>query len=122
MVQVLFDSSFLMAVVENPTTWYEDMVDEIGKFQPVLLECVKGELEKLASGQGRRARTARLALDIASSFAIGPCGSAHVDDEIVSAAVTGGSIVATADSELARAARAAHREVISLRKGRVAFV
>ena len=121
MQKVLFDSSFLMAVVETPTTWYEDIVGAIGKFQPVLLECVKEELEKLASGHGSRARTANLSLEMASEFQFDPCGSARVDDEIVSAAVTGGAVVATADSELARSVRAAHQKVISLRKGRVAF-
>lgn len=108
-----------MAVVETPTTWYEDIVDEIGRFQPVLLECVKEELDRLAKGDGKRARTARLSLELASKFHIDPCGSAHVDDEIVSAAVTCGAIVATADTELARSVNAAHQKVISLRKGRV---
>ncbi|MDG6962113.1 MAG: hypothetical protein JRN71_06690 [Nitrososphaerota archaeon] len=41
--KVIFDSSFLMAVVERPTTWFEDIVDNIGKFQPVLLDCVRDE-------------------------------------------------------------------------------
>ena len=65
-LKVIFDSSFLMAVVERPTTWFEDMVDGIGKFEPVLLDCVRQELDKLAAGQGRRARTARASLDLAS--------------------------------------------------------
>ena len=118
---MIFDSSFLMAVVETPTTWYEDIVGGIGKFQPILLECVKKELEGLASGQGRRARTARLSLELASEFRIHPCGSAHVDDEIVSSAASAAAYVATADSELARSARAAHLRVVSLRRGRVAI-
>jgi rRNA-processing protein FCF1 len=118
--KVIFDSSFLMAVVESPTTWYEDITDSMGKFQPVLLTCVKSELERLAGGEGKRARTARLALELASEFESRDCGSAKVDDEIVSAASTMGAFVATADSELGESVRAAHRKVISLSRGRVA--
>ena len=121
MKQVIFDSSFLMAVAETPTTWFEDMVHGVGKFQPVLPECVRKELERLASGQGRKARTARVCLEMASDFAALPCGGAQVDDEIVSAALSSGSIVATADARLALAARGAHLRVASLRRGRLAL-
>ncbi len=119
MTRVIFDSSFLMAIGETPTTWFEDTVDRIGKFQPVLLECVWGELHELASGKGRKSRTARVALELSKRFDRLACGGARVDDEIISAALAEGAIVATTDTDLARAARAAHLSVISLRKGRV---
>ncbi|HUK79927.1 MAG TPA: hypothetical protein VLU91_04625 [Nitrososphaerales archaeon] len=119
MIEVVFDSSFLMSVVEKPTTWYEDIVDAIGKFQPVLLDCVGTELQKIASGQGKRSRTARVALDLASAFRRRPCGSARVDDEIISAAAGSGRLVATTDRDLSKGARAAHVRVITLSKGRV---
>jgi len=119
MTEVIFDSSFLMAVVERPTTWYEDLVDKIGKFQPVLLDCVAAELQKLASGGGNKSRTARVALDLATAFKSRPCGGALVDDEIVSAASAGKALVATADEGLSRSAQAAHVRVVSLSGGRV---
>ena len=119
MQRVIFDSSFLMAVAERPTTWFEDMVDLVGGFQPVLLTCVKGELEQLASGGGTRSRTARVALDLTSKFASEPCGAARVDDEIVSAARTSGSLAATVDSELLASLRVAHVRAVSLSGGRV---
>jgi rRNA-processing protein FCF1 len=119
--QVIFDSSFLIAVVENPTTWFEDMVEGIGKFQPVLLDCVRKELEGMASGRYRKSRVARMSLELASKFKSVPCGGAKVDDEIVSASLSLGACVATADKELQRALRSAHVKVISLRAGRVAF-
>lgn len=119
--KVIFDSSFLMAVVERPTTWFEDIVDIVGKFEPILLECVREELDKLSAGQGRRARTARLGLELASRFSRAPCGGAKVDDEIASAALGAGELVATVDAELARTLKAARVRVISLRGGRVAL-
>ncbi|MDG7008078.1 MAG: hypothetical protein JRN06_07515 [Nitrososphaerota archaeon] len=121
MQKVIFDSSFLMAVVERPTTWYEDIADTLGRFEPVLLDCVRAELEKLAATQGKKARTARVSLDLASRFSRGPCGRARVDDEIASAALSSKALVATADGELARSLRAAHVKVVSLRAGRVAL-
>jgi rRNA-processing protein FCF1 len=121
LTEVVFDSSFLMAVVETPTTWHEDMVDALGKFQPVLLECVKVELGKLASTSDKRARTARVALDLASGFKVRPCGGAAVDDEIISASASEGAVLATVDAELLRSANAAHLKVITLRSGRVAL-
>jgi rRNA-processing protein FCF1 len=119
--KIIFDSSFLMSVVETPTTWFEDIVDAIGRFQPLLPDCVKEELEKLAAGQGNRARTARVSLDLASKFSRIPCGEARVDDEIVSIALTNRAYVATTDAVLARSISAAHIRVISLRGGRVAI-
>lgn len=117
--RVVFDSSFLMAVVEHPTTWFEDIVDSVGKFQPLLLDCVRAELEKLASGQGRRSRAARASLELASGFKVYPCGKAQADDEIVSAALTQKAAVATVDADLAASLRAARIRVITLRSGRV---
>ncbi len=120
MKEIYFDSSFLMAVSETPTTWFEDIVEREGKFQPVLLDCVKAELEKLASGTGRKARTARVALELSSGFKAAPCGNANVDSELVSAALTHGGLVATVDSGLAGSAKAAHVGVVRLSGGRVA--
>ena len=121
MTEVIFDSSFLMAVVERPTTWREDIVDTIGSFEPVMLDCVSAELQKIAIGRGARSRTARAALEIASAFKRRHCGSARVDDEIVSAGAGGEHLIATTDRELSRSANAAHIPVITLRKGRVAL-
>jgi rRNA-processing protein FCF1 len=119
--QVIFDSSFLMAVVETPTTWFEDIGEGIGSFQPVLLDCVREELDKLSAGQGKKARAARVSLDLASKFLSLPCGKSEVDDEVVSAAVSAKALVATVDAKLAQSLRAAHVPVISLRGGRVAL-
>jgi rRNA-processing protein FCF1 len=121
LVVIIFDSSFLMAVVETPTTWFEDIVEVVGRFQPALPDCVREELEKLAVGRGRKSRWARLSLDLASNFRPLRCGKASVDDEIISSALATGAVIATTDATLARAARADHLHVISLRKGRVSL-
>ena len=117
-LKVLFDSSFLMAVTERPTTWFEDMTEEIGKFQPLLLSCVRLELERLAAGEGKKSRSARVALEMAAGFGSGPCGGASVDDELVSYALASGALVATTDSGLLRSLKAAGARAVTLRGGR----
>ena len=119
MQTVIFDSSFLMALADKPTTWSGDILESVGKFQPVLLDCVRRELERLASGRGRKASSAKVALEIASGFEGGPCGGASVDDEIISRALTVGALVATTDSALLRSLSSAHVRAVTLRGGRV---
>ena len=110
-----------MAVAENPTTWFEDIVAHIGKFEPLLLDCVRGELEQLALDEGRRGRLARVSLEMTTKFVSSPCGEASVDDEIASAAASQSAIVAATDSDLLESLRASHVTVISLKKGRVSL-
>lgn len=109
-----------MAVAENPTTWFQDIVQSLGGFEPILPACVRDELSRLALGRGKQAREARVALELAANFATISCGKAAVDDEIVSAALTRGAAIATTDSDLAHTAKAAHLRVVFLKSGRVA--
>lgn len=118
-MKAIFDSSFLMAVVDRPTTWFEDMVDALGGFHPILLDCVEQELLKISGGSGKRSRTARVALDLAANFARLHCGSGAVDDEIASAGVSDKAAVATADGDLVATLKRLHVTVVTLRGGRV---
>jgi rRNA-processing protein FCF1 len=117
--EVIFDSSFLIAVAEEPTTWFEDLTNSLGKFQPTILDCVAAELERLASRQGKRARSARVALEMAKEFQRARCGSAGVDDEIVSAALDRKAVVATTDGNLAKTLRRLHVQTVALSSRRV---
>lgn len=119
--RVIFDSSFLMAVVDRPTTWYEDIAEEIGRFDSVVLDCVRLELRRLAAGQGRKARTARVALELSEAFEKHPCGRGKVDDEVISAARSMGAAVATVDSTMRALLKSGRIRTISLRSGRVFF-
>lgn len=122
MQKVAFDSSFLMAVVEHPTTWFEDLTEQLGRFEPVLLDCVAQELRKLSVRGERRGRFAALALEMSSSFKAAKCGSAEVDSELASFAEESGAVVATVDADLQAMLRARRIRVASLRRNRVALV
>jgi rRNA-processing protein FCF1 len=120
--KVIFDSSFLIAVVEDPTTWYEDITERVGKFEPTVLDCILAELEVLSKGRGKRARRASLARNLAEGYRVERCGKASVDDEIVSFAKSNLAVVATVDRELLRTLRSLGLTGLTLRKGRVALV
>ncbi len=122
MPKVVFDSSFLLAVVERPTTWFEDMTELLGALEPVTLDCVLAEMDRLSVGQGRRGRYASLAKQLASKFQVAKAGRAGVDEEIVSYALANGAAVATLDRELIGALKGLRVKVVTLRAGRVARV
>jgi len=120
MVLVLFDSSFLMDVVEHPTTWFEDITDAVGKVRPTVLDCTVDELRRIVKKQLRKSRTAALALELAKEFAVEKSGGGRVDDEIVSYSLARHCVVATVDRELVRTLRARRVKVLGLKTGRVA--
>ena len=61
---VAFDSSFLVAVMERPTPWSEDISERVGAFTPVVLSSVRDELRRLAAKGDKRGRFAALALEL----------------------------------------------------------
>ncbi len=119
--RVLFDSSFLIAVMEHPTPWQEALLDKVGSFEGVVLQPVYSELERLARRRGRESGFARLALGLVDSGTIRleRSGVGRADDELVSQALLDGAIVATIDGELIRQLEASRVEVLSLSAGRV---
>ncbi len=119
MTKVIFDSSFLMAVGDNPTQWMEGISDSVGGFEPVMLDCVFNELTALASLGGAKAARARTALELAKGFLRSGNGGAETDKEIVSAALTMGAAVATADEDLISTLLARRVKVFGLSSGRV---
>ncbi len=121
MRKVVFDSSFLIAVVERPTTWYEDIIEKAGRFEPIILDCVKRELTGLAQGETKRGRFAKLAGELAREFRVEKCGGLSVDNEIASFSKGAAALVATVDRRLLARLRSLHVQTITLRSGRVAL-
>lgn len=122
--RVLFDSSFLIAVMEHPTSWREDLLEKVGRFQPVVIEPVYDELARLALGRNRASRYASLAkgmVDSGEMLLQKATGSGMADDELISLALDDGALVATVDAELIRQLKALHVGVVSLSGGRVSL-
>ncbi|HEV2390110.1 MAG TPA: hypothetical protein VGS04_05225 [Nitrososphaerales archaeon] len=121
---VAFDSSFLVAVMEHPTPWSQDILEKVGAFTPVVLSSVRDELARLAAKGDKRAKFAELALALLEegAFSLERDGKGRPDDEIISFALREGAAVATLDSELAERLRASRvQTVITLRRGRVSL-
>jgi rRNA-processing protein FCF1 len=117
--EVVFDSSFLLAIVQHPTTWYEDLVERIGAFQPIILGCVYDELERIANSNTRRGRFAGLAKDIAGDFKKVNCKRDSPDDEIISYSSANRARIATIDGDLISRVKALRMQLVTLRHGRV---
>ena len=118
---VLFDSSFLMAIMEHPTTWYEDILESIGSFKPTVLDVVQRELAMVSKGRGKRSRFAALALELSSNFTTAKTRSSNgkPDDELISYAKEKRAMVATIYGKLIERLAALRVPVITLRQGRV---
>ena len=119
---VVFDSSFLIAVMERPTPWREDITEKIGSFVPVVLVSVRDELRRLAGHSAGKGRFAGIALEMLErgDLTLQQDGGGKPDDEIISFALKGGAAVATIDSDLASRLRASRvAAVITLHAGRV---
>jgi rRNA-processing protein FCF1 len=119
---VLFDSSFLIAIMEHPTPWREDLIEKIGGFEPVVIQPVYDELVGLSGGRDRASGYAALAkglVDRGELVIRRPKGNGKADDELISLALDGDAFVATLDKELMGQLRALHLRVVSLSGGRV---
>jgi rRNA-processing protein FCF1 len=122
LVEVLFDSSFLMAVAEHPTDWLDGITQLVGAVEPVVLSCTVDELRRISEGKNKKSKSAALALQLAKGFAVEPSGSGRVDDEIVSSALAKRAVVAALDRELIRTLRARRVRVVGLKQGRAALL
>ncbi|HYB76396.1 MAG TPA: hypothetical protein VEC08_05520 [Nitrososphaerales archaeon] len=118
MTKVIFDTSFLMAVADHPTNWLDDISQEVGRVEPVALDCVISELTRLSAGRGKKSKTASVAANIAKGFKRLESGAAPPDEEIMSIAISARASVATIDQELAESLKARRVPVFGLRSGR----
>jgi rRNA-processing protein FCF1 len=122
--KVVFDSSFLIAVMEHPTSWQEDILEAVGGFEPVILESVDEELERLSRRGDKTAKFAGLAKGLVEEgrIKVEKYPKTSPDDDMMSYAGREHAAVATVDSALIRQLRALGIKVISLRAGRAALL
>ena len=119
--KVLFDSSFLIAVMEHPTPWEKDLLERVGGFEGVIILPIYAELVSLADRAERESGFARLALQLVDMgrIVLENAGVGRPDDELVSYALSHDALVATVDEALIEQLEAARVGVIRLRGGRV---
>jgi rRNA-processing protein FCF1 len=116
-VKVLLDTNALMMPVQFRIDLFEELRSLLGTYEPLVLTCVKHELEGLSRGGGNDAAAARAGLIFA-----GRCREVEgqekvlpVDDRVAAYAAAEGCMVVTNDRRLRNALLAAGVPVISLR-------
>ena len=105
-MDVVCDSSFLMALVSNPITCTERVEDELGKLKFIVLSSVLKELELIKKRAGpKRSKMAGAAIQLANSkFETRSIGEFNydVDGMLIEHAIKSKCAVATLDNELLR--------------------
>ena len=121
--KVLFDSSFLIAVMEHPTPWQGDITGEGGRIRRGRPAARLRRAQAARGKEGEAVEVRRSSQSVWSTrerFGWSRPEGTRADEELVSHALREGAVVATIDGELIATARGpAHVEVLSLGSGRV---
>ena len=121
-MDVLCDTSFLMALVSAPVKRLEKVEAEVGGFVFLIPSIVVDELERLEKRTGpKRSRIARIAREISTSKfrLIELSKSGHVDEAILDYAKVSKCVVATLDRNLRDKVLDNNTPVISLSNNRL---
>jgi len=101
LVEVICDTSFLIVLVSKPVKGRDQLEINLGKLQFVVPTVVIKELNKLVSSAGvKRAKEAKLALELANEFKVVQMGGIVADDLIVDYALKHRCFAATIDDGL----------------------
>jgi len=124
-MEVLCDTSFLMALVSVPVKRLEKVEGELGKLFFLVPDIVVGELKRLETRTGpKRSRIAKTAMEISTSkFRIVELPEyKQVDEGILEYTKTSKCVVATLDKNLKNKLLNANTPVITLSNNRLIVV
>jgi len=124
-MEVLCDTSFLMALVSVPVKRLEKVEGELGKLFFLVPDIVVGELKRLETRTGpKRSRIAKTAMEISTSkFRIVELPEyKQVDEAILEFTKTSKCVVATLDKNLKNKLLNANTPVITLSNNRLIVV
>ncbi|HKI08828.1 MAG TPA: hypothetical protein VKA09_10565 [Nitrososphaeraceae archaeon] len=124
-MEVLCDTSFLMALVSVPVKRLEKVEGELGKLFFLVPDIVVGELKRLETRTGpKRSRIAKTAMEISTSkFRIVELPEyKQVDEAILEYTKTSKCVVATLDKNLKNKLLNANTPVITLSNNRLIVV
>ncbi|OIO66520.1 hypothetical protein COY28_04145 [Candidatus Woesearchaeota archaeon CG_4_10_14_0_2_um_filter_57_5] len=127
-MRVLIDTSFLMLPGRMNLDIFTQLDKLLGPCEKVTLDACIRELEGLATGNSREAKNAKLGLQLAKAkgLVLLKAGSnLRVDDALIEVAAeqgadsSGSMLLASADAELRRRARARGIKTVCMRKKQV---
>jgi rRNA-processing protein FCF1 len=121
-MEIICDSSFLMALVSNPINCMDNVESEIGNLKLIVPDFVIQELEAVKRNRGtKRSMAAKTAIEVSNTrFEIKIMEKKRsVDMDIIDYAISNKCAVATLDNEMIRKLKKAKILVITLEKNKL---
>jgi rRNA-processing protein FCF1 len=121
-MEIICDSSFLMALVSNPINCMDNVESEIGNLKLIVPDFVIQELEAVKRNRGtKRSMAAKTAIEVSNTrFEIKKMEKkSSVDMDIIDYAISNKCAVATLDTEMIRKLKKAKILVITLEKNKL---
>lgn len=121
-MEIICDSSFLMALVSNPINCMDNVESEIGNLKLIVPDFVIQELEAVKRNRGtKRSMAAKTAIEVSNTrFEIKIMEKkSSVDMDIIDYAISNKCAVATLDTEMIRKLKKAKILVITLEKNKL---
>ena len=121
-MEIICDSSFLMAIVSNPISCIDNIESEIGNLKLIVPDFVIQELEAVKRNRGtKRSMAAKTAIEVSNTrFEIKKMEKkSSVDMDIIDYAISNKCAVATLDTEMIRKLKKAKILVITLEKNKL---
>ncbi|HEX7180158.1 MAG TPA: hypothetical protein VF220_10570 [Nitrososphaeraceae archaeon] len=121
-MEIICDSSFLMALVSNPINCMDNVESEIGNLKLIVPDFVIQELEAVKRNRGtKRSMAAKTAIEVSNTrFEIKKMEKkSSVDMDIIDYAISNKCAVATLDNEMIRKLKKAKILVITLEKNKL---
>jgi rRNA-processing protein FCF1 len=121
-MEIICDSSFLMALVSNPINCIDNVESEIGNLKLIVPDFVIQELEAVKRNRGtKRSMAAKTAIEVSNTrFEIKIMEKkSSVDMDIIDYAISNKCAVATLDNEMIRKLKKAKILVITLEKNKL---
>ena len=123
LVEVICDTSFLIILANEPVKGMDELEASLGKIQFVIPTVVIKELNRLLSSAGvKRAKEAKLALELVSMFKTVELDGIVADDVIIDYALKRKCVAATIDDELKSKLRRNGINVITLSNNKLIIV
>lgn len=115
-MRLAFDTSFLILMAEKSLRRFDELVELIGTYTPVVLAPVSEELDKLAK---KGSRSARLAQELTKSWIVDYGRGMNADEALLKYAEEHRAMVATADYGLVKKLKERGMRFVSVREDEV---
>ena len=124
MINIIIDTSFLIALVTKPIKLLDDIIINYGKINFLIPDIVIEELQKIAKRKSYKiSQIARTALEIAKQFEIVNTKKLrYPDDSLLDFAISYNCAIATVDKNLIKRSLSEKIMVFSLKNNKIIII